>query len=142
MLGAAVRTGRVFFLGAVLAAAGSCGTDQQHASLVSGSGGSSGASGSAGTSGTGNNCADLFSDDRITSYELQIAQADWDALVHDFYSMQQNDDLNLDIHPYHPITEFKYGNEVVHERDDPSQGSVVVGRGARRRATTRPRCSS
>ena len=27
--------------------------------------------------------------------------------------MQANDDVNLDIHPYHPIAEFKYGNEVV-----------------------------
>jgi hypothetical protein len=113
MLGAAVRTGCALFLGAVLAAAGSCGTDQQHASLVSGAGGSGASSGSAGSSGTGSNCADVFADDRITSYELQIAQADWDALVHDFYSMQLNDDLNLDIHPYHPIAEFKYGNEVL-----------------------------
>ena len=114
MVGGAVRTVRALLLGAVLTAAGSCGTDQQHASLVSGSGGSSGQpSGSAGTSGSASTCADLFSDDRITTYELRIAQPDWDALVHDFYSMQANDDLNLNIHPYHPIAEFKYGNEVV-----------------------------
>jgi hypothetical protein len=31
-------------------------------------------------------------------------------MVNDFYNMQLNDDLNLNIHPYHPIAEFKYGN--------------------------------
>jgi hypothetical protein len=127
MLGAAVRTMRALLLGAVLAAAGSCGTDRQHTPLLSGNGGSSGEPpGSAGTSGAGATggttgpggtqvgaCADLYADDRIATYEIQIAQAHWDGLVADFYNMQHNDDLGLDIHPYHPLAEFRYGNEVV-----------------------------
>ena len=54
-----------------------------------------------------------FSDDLLPTFEVLIAQADWDALVSDFYSMAQNEALGLDIHPYHPLTEFKYGGEVV-----------------------------
>src|SRR5262245_29877570 len=59
-------------------------------------------------------CADVFSDDQVATYELQIAQSEWDALMSDFHSMQQNVAAHDDYHPYHYLAEFKYGNEVIH----------------------------
>ena len=58
-------------------------------------------------------CADVFADDQITTYEIQIAQSEWDGLARDFANMAQNTAMHLDIHPYHPLAEFRYGNEVV-----------------------------
>lgn len=59
-------------------------------------------------------CADIFSDDQVPTYELQIAQSEWDALMSDFRTMQQNVAAHDDYHPYHYLAEFKYGNEVIH----------------------------
>jgi hypothetical protein len=136
--GVAVRTGAMLLLATVAAAASACGSEQQRASLTAGSGGAAGnrsggaagnRSGGAGTSGAGGGhtatagaagpatrletCADLFDEDRIATYDLRIAQRDWDALVVDFYNLRHNQDLDLDIHPYHPIAELRYGNEIV-----------------------------
>ena len=59
-------------------------------------------------------CADVFSDDQLTTYELQINATEWAALVDDFNSMQANRAADLDYHPYHKVDEFKYGDEVLH----------------------------
>ncbi len=102
-------------------------------SAISGVGGRDGgpttATGSGGTAGAGNTagrgavgpftftpgpCADVFSDDQLTTYELQINATEWAALVDDFNSMQANRAANLDYHPYHNVDEFKYGDEVLH----------------------------
>ena len=96
---------------------GSGGRDDGGAPSTTGSGGAAGG-GSAGTVGTGGPagpCADIFADDLFPTYELQIDAADWNALVDDFNSMQANRDANLDYHPYHTLTEFKYGDEVIHD---------------------------
>jgi hypothetical protein len=101
-------------VGIAIAGAGGCGSPPTGAPLIHDPDG--GAGGGAGTGGGGTGaggCPDLFADDRITTYELQIAEADWNGLVVDFYNMQHNDDLGLDIHPYHPIAELRYGTEVV-----------------------------
>jgi CotH protein/putative metal-binding protein len=58
-------------------------------------------------------CADLFADDLLVTYEITVAPRDWDALVLDFNNAQQNRAANLNFHPYHPVLEFRYGNEVV-----------------------------
>ena len=82
----------------------------------SGAAGVSGASGAAGgpwtTGGTGGPftpgpCADLFSDDLYPTYELQIAPAEWDALVNDFNTMLQNVAVKKNYHPYHALAEFR-----------------------------------
>ena len=57
-------------------------------------------------------CADIFADDLFPTYELQIAPAEWNALLNDFYSMQQNIAAKRDYHPYHNLAEFRYGGEV------------------------------
>jgi hypothetical protein len=118
-VGARTKLGAIV-IGIGLAGASGCGPAPTGAPLIhdpdggAGTAGTSGMGGSGGGAGTpAGGCADLFSDDRITTYELQIAPTDWNGLVVDFYNMQHNDDLGLDLHPYHPITEFRYGNEVV-----------------------------
>src|SRR5205085_349272 len=58
-------------------------------------------------------CADIFADDLLPTYEIQVAPADWAALVDDFNSMQQNINAGVDYHPWHPLAQFKYGSEVV-----------------------------
>jgi len=84
-----------------------CGSDRERSTLNTPDAGSGGSPAPPGA------CADLFADDQITTYEIGIAQADWDGLVADFQAMPQNEALGLDIHPYHPLTEFRYGDEVV-----------------------------
>ena len=91
----------------------------------SGAAGASGASGAAGTAGgpwtiggtgspfTPGPCADIFTDDLYPTYELQIAPAEWDALVNDFNTMVQNITDKKNYHPYRALAEFRYGNEVV-----------------------------
>ena len=98
---------------------------------ISGSGGRSGAGlndGAGGGAGTGTNggvagaagplappmpCADVFSEDLFPTYEIQMAQSEWDGIVADFYDMQQNSDARMDVHPYHRLDQFKYGDEIV-----------------------------
>jgi hypothetical protein len=84
-----------------------------HDGQGSGSAGSGAAGGGiGGASGTGA-CADIFSDDQLPTYEIQIAPVDWAALVSDFQNMLANVAAGVDYHPYHPLAEFRYGNEVV-----------------------------
>jgi hypothetical protein len=58
-------------------------------------------------------CADVFSDDLFPTYQIQIAPAEWTALLNDFYNMQQNVAAGRDYHPYHTLAEFRYGDEVI-----------------------------
>jgi hypothetical protein len=92
------------FVGAAAVAA--CGGDRERSPLAVPDGG-------AGGSAPAGACADIFADDLLVTYQIQIAQSDWDGLVTDFHSMAQNAALGLDVHPYHPLTEFRYGDEVV-----------------------------
>ena len=110
MAGAA-KAWLLMLLGAA-AASSACGSDRERSPLGTPTGGTSGTGGGGGPRPVGA-CADVFADDLLPTYEIQIAQADWNALLNDFYSMAQNDALGLDIHPYHPLTEFKYGGEIV-----------------------------
>jgi len=77
--------------------------------------GSGGAGASGGASGPfmPGPCADVFSDDLFPTYQIQIAPAEWDALLNDFYTMQQNVAAKQDYHPYHALAEFRYGDEVI-----------------------------
>jgi hypothetical protein len=109
MAGAA-KAWLLMLLGAVVASA-ACGSERERSPLGTPTGGTSG-TGGGGPTPVGA-CADVFAEDLLPTYEIQIAQADWDALLGDFYSMAQNDALGLDIHPYHPLMGFKYGGEIV-----------------------------
>lgn len=109
----AARALLIMLSGGVVAAAGACGGDREVSSLGTPPGGSSGAGAGSGGAISPNGCADVFADDKLPTYEIQIAQAEWDGLVTDFYSMAQNDALSLDIHPYHALAEFRYGDEVI-----------------------------
>jgi hypothetical protein len=86
-----------------------------------GSGGDPGGTGGApiagGTGGTGtpgaNGCSPVFAPDVLTTYEVQIAAAEWDRLLYDFFHMVENDNLNQDIHPYHPVEQFRHDDVVI-----------------------------
>jgi hypothetical protein len=79
---------------------------------ATGSPGDTGSAGSTSSTGTGS-CADIFADDLLPTYEIKMTPVDWAALVNDFKSMQQRIAAGQDYHPYHPVAEFRYGNEVV-----------------------------
>jgi len=117
------RTKFSIVVGLVVAAA-ACGdrtrrpllADGGSISGMAGQGGSLGGGGSTGLTGApaiAGPCADIFADDLLPTYEIRFAPADWTAIVNDFNSMQQNINAGLDYHPYHPLAEFRYGNEVV-----------------------------
>src|SRR4029079_14595132 len=93
----AARAGFLFLILGALGV-GSCG------------GGAASSSLSTPTPGAGG-CADIFSDDQVTTYEIQISQSEWDGLVSDFYNMAQNDAANRDIHTSHVLEALTYGNE-------------------------------
>ena len=78
-----------------------------------GAGAIGGGHGGAGEPFTPGPCADVFADDLFPTYELQIAPAEWNALLTDFYNMQQKVSAMQDYHPYHRLAEFRYGNEVI-----------------------------
>jgi hypothetical protein len=132
---------RLWISAGLVLAATSCGDDLGRPPLSNGNGGSpdpnaisgsggrdgaglNGGAGSGTVAGTGGQlitgplpapgpCADIFADDLFPTYELQISQAEWDALLQDFYSLDQNIDAKRDVHPYHRVDQFKYGGEVV-----------------------------
>ena len=74
---------------------------------ATGSGGTAGAGNTAGSGAVGpftftpGPCADVFSDDQLTTYELQIDATEWAALVDDFYIDAGEPHRHLDYHPYH-----------------------------------------
>jgi hypothetical protein len=135
------RKARLWISAALMLAATSCGDDMRRPPLANGNGGGpdpNAISGSGGRGGAGLNgdagsgamggtggalisgplpppgpCADIFADDLFPTYELQISQAEWNALLQDFYDVQQNLDAKRDTHPYHRVDQFKYGGEVV-----------------------------
>ena len=135
------RNAGVWICAGLVLAAAACGDDLRRPPLskgngtspdpnaISGSGGRGGAgangdAGSGAVGGTGGPldtsplppagpCADIFADDLFPTYELQIAPAEWDALLQDFYSLDQNIDAKVDAHPYHRVDQFKYGDEIV-----------------------------
>jgi hypothetical protein len=48
-------------------------------------------------------CSDLFDDDVITTYEVEIDPAEW-ALIHDeFVNWQMREAAGLELNPYHPM---------------------------------------
>jgi len=55
-------------------------------------------------------CADVFSQNLVPTYEIEIDQAEWDGLIYDYNHRAENIMAGLDPKPYHPI-EFRYGAE-------------------------------
>ncbi len=88
---------------------------------IAGAGAATGASGGGVAGASGGNggpfmpgpCADIFADDLFPTYQIQVAPAEWNALLNDFYTMQQNIAAGLGYHPYHALAEFRYGSEVI-----------------------------
>lgn len=57
-------------------------------------------------------CADLFAQDLLPTYRVEIAPEEWAALEAEFLLREEREQQGLDVHPWHPIV-FRYGEEVV-----------------------------
>jgi hypothetical protein len=68
-------------------------------------------------------CADLFAPDLLPTFEIQIAPAEWSALQSEFADWMARQQQNLDLKPYHPLIQFKYGDEVVTDAQIKLQGN-------------------
>jgi len=58
-------------------------------------------------------CADLYADDLLPTFELELEPAEWAALQDEFARPAEREAQGLDPKPYHPVRLFKYGDEVV-----------------------------
>lgn len=55
-------------------------------------------------------CADIYSQDLLPTFEVEIAPAEWDAIREEFLTRDERLAAGLDPHPWHPIV-FRYGSE-------------------------------
>ena len=69
------------------------------------------------------NCADLFAPGLLPTFEIQIAPEEWSALQAEFADWMARQQQNLDLKPYHPLIQFKYGDEVVTDAQIKLQGN-------------------
>jgi hypothetical protein len=58
-------------------------------------------------------CADLFHQDLLPTYQVEISAEEWAKLEDEFLNTRQRREAGLDPHPWHPIV-FRYRDEVVH----------------------------
>lgn len=55
-------------------------------------------------------CSDLFDQEELITYEVQIAPEEWDKLREEFLSFEARELAGLPLHPYHPMV-LRYGAE-------------------------------
>jgi hypothetical protein len=58
-------------------------------------------------------CHGIFAQDLLPTFELTISESVWESLVWEWQNGQANEDLGVDTHPYHPLTEFRYGDIII-----------------------------
>lgn len=58
-------------------------------------------------------CHGIYAQDLLPTFELTISPEVWESLVWEWNNGQANEDLEVDPHPYHPLTEFRYGDIVI-----------------------------
>lgn len=59
-------------------------------------------------------CADLFAQDQLPTYDVEISPAEWSKLQDEFLHLTERLAAGLEKHPFHPIV-FRYQNEVVND---------------------------
>ncbi len=82
-------------------------------SAAGGAGGGASAGGSSGAGGAAKDphaCADIYDEDLLPTFEIDISDAEWAGLQKEF----ANPGVDGDLKPYHPAV-FRYGNEVVND---------------------------
>jgi hypothetical protein len=97
-----------------VAVAGACGGHSGQGagpgSVTPGGRGPAGADGGSGTAGSG--CSDLFSEDRLAEYAIDISADEWAKVDYEFHNRAAAQATMTDETPYHPIV-FHYGAETV-----------------------------
>ncbi len=58
-------------------------------------------------------CADLFAQELLPTYEIEVTPDAWARLEEEFLRKHEREAAGLDVSPWHPIV-FRYGSEVVH----------------------------
>jgi hypothetical protein len=58
-------------------------------------------------------CHGIYAQDLLPTFELTISPTVWESLVWEWNNGQANEDLGVDPHPYHPLTEFRYDDIVI-----------------------------
>src|SRR5688572_23552467 len=58
-------------------------------------------------------CPAIFSQDILPTFEIEIADAEWQALRNEYTNWQEREAAGLDLKPYHPLISFKYDGETV-----------------------------
>jgi hypothetical protein len=57
-------------------------------------------------------CPSIFAQDVVPDFEVEIDDAEWDAMEYEFLHKAEAEAAEMDVHPYHPIV-FRYGDDVV-----------------------------
>jgi hypothetical protein len=58
-------------------------------------------------------CHGIYAQDLLPTFELTISPNVWETLEWEWENGQANEDLEVDPHPYHPLTEFRYNDIVI-----------------------------
>jgi hypothetical protein len=58
-------------------------------------------------------CDVIYSQNILPTFELEIAQEEWDALYQEWLHGYENEQAGIEHNPQHPLKSFKYENEVV-----------------------------
>jgi hypothetical protein len=58
-------------------------------------------------------CHGIYAQDLLPTFDLTISPNAWESLEWEWENGQANEDLEVDPHPYHPLTEFRYGDIVI-----------------------------
>jgi hypothetical protein len=100
----------------ILAAGGalpSCGDSEPGAGdggVGDGDGGPGGSDGGGGWH--AKNCATIYQEDQFPTFEIRIDPAEWNALHDEFLNWEERQEAGLDLKPYHPLIEFRQGDQV------------------------------
>jgi len=62
-----------------------------------------------------NPCADIYAQDILPTFEVEIAPEEWDEIVYEYEHWQELNDQGLPIKVYHPLISFRYKDEVIND---------------------------
>lgn len=58
----------------------------------------------------GEGCPAIYAQDLLPTFEITVAPEVWEQLMFEWNHGQDNEDAGIDVNPYHPLIEFKYGD--------------------------------
>lgn len=60
-------------------------------------------------------CADIYAQDILPTFEIEISQENWEKLVYEYEHWQELEEQGLPIKNYYPLESFRYEDEVIHD---------------------------